>query len=75
MAKKAFLVTFEVTCRVCVETDGKTEEQIRQEAEELAAEIVEPDWLENVSGFEPDTSEPYGCWPGEHNGTGEVSDE
>ena len=68
MSKKAYLVTFEVTARVSVETDGKTTEQIREDAVEAAAKKVEAAVYEegigeNFSTIEEDTVEPHGTLP------------
>ena len=68
MSKKAYLVTFEVTARVSVETNGKTTEQIREDAVEAAAKKVEAAVYEegigeNFSTIEEDTVEPHGTLP------------
>lgn len=72
MSKKAYLVTFEVTARVSVETDGKTTEQIREDAVEAAAKKVEAAVYEegigeNFSTIEEDTVEPHGTLPYDEN--------
>lgn len=62
MAKKAYLVTFEVICRVTADTDGRDpniDEQAWNTVVDEAARIVQPDWGQNVSDICEDTEMPY----------------
>lgn len=62
MAKKAYLVTFTITCRVTADTKGKdpnTDDEAWNEVIDEAARTVEPDWGQNVSAICEDTDEPY----------------
>lgn len=69
MAKKAFLVTFEVTARVVVDIADGCTDQNPETNDVLWEDIVDkacncayteaPDWGENVSKIEEDTECPY----------------
>mgnify|MGYP007069845490 CR=1 FL=1 len=69
MAKKAFLVTFEITTRVVVDIDDNCTDTNPETNDELWQDIVDkacglayeeaPDWGENVSKIEEDMEQPY----------------
>ena len=59
MSKKAYLVTFEITCRVVVDVTGDKEKDEQAICNEAYNTVDFSDISENISKIEPDTECPY----------------
>lgn len=59
MSKKAYLVTFEITCRVVVDVTGDKEKDEQAICNKACNTVDFSDVSENISKIEPDTECPY----------------